>query len=97
MYLPTRSEVLSRQDSVGLFLVVSDRDTQAENPGRLSAPWGGGLSPHGRVCSQAEHPKVLSAAEDRMDELGASIAQARRTVALIKVSLVDSGGLLLAV
>lgn len=34
---------------------------------------------------QAEQPKVLSAVEDRMDELGASIAQSRRTVALIKV------------
>lgn len=34
---------------------------------------------------QVEQPKVLSAVEDRMDELGASIAQSRRTVALIKV------------
>lgn len=34
---------------------------------------------------QAEQSKVLSAVEDRMDELGASIAQSRRTVALIKV------------
>lgn len=34
---------------------------------------------------QAEQPKVLSAVEDRMDELGASIAQSRRTVALVKV------------
>ncbi|XP_035314573.1 E3 ubiquitin-protein ligase TRIM47 isoform X1 [Cricetulus griseus] len=33
---------------------------------------------------RAEQPKVLSAVEDRMDELGASIAQSRRTVALIK-------------
>lgn len=29
---------------------------------------------------------MLSAVEDRMDELGAGIAQSRRTVALIKVS-----------
>lgn len=28
---------------------------------------------------------MLSAVEDRMDELGAGIAQSRRTVALIKV------------
>lgn len=34
---------------------------------------------------QTEQPKVLSAVEERMDELGASIAQSRRTVALIKV------------
>lgn len=34
---------------------------------------------------QVEQSKVLSAAEDRMDELGAGIAQSRRTVALIKV------------
>lgn len=34
---------------------------------------------------QAEQPKVLSAVEDRIDELGAGIAQSRRTVALIKV------------
>lgn len=34
---------------------------------------------------QAEQSKVLSAVEDRMDELSASIAQSRRTVALIKV------------
>ncbi|XP_012588487.1 PREDICTED: tripartite motif-containing protein 47 [Condylura cristata] len=34
--------------------------------------------------SQAEQPKVLSAVEDRMDELGAGIAQARRMVTLIK-------------
>uniref|UniRef100_A0A8C9JBI3 RING-type E3 ubiquitin transferase n=1 Tax=Panthera tigris altaica TaxID=74533 RepID=A0A8C9JBI3_PANTA len=33
---------------------------------------------------QAEQSKVLSAVEDRMDELGACIAQSRRTVALIK-------------
>lgn len=32
-----------------------------------------------------EQSKVLSAVEDRMDELGAGIAQSRRTVALIKV------------
>lgn len=30
---------------------------------------------------------MLSAVEDRMDELGASIAQSRRTVALVKVRL----------
>ena len=42
--------------------------------------------PHTQGCySQAEQPKVLSAVEDRMDELGAGIAQSRRTVALIKV------------
>ncbi|KAL6046937.1 hypothetical protein STEG23_019977, partial [Scotinomys teguina] len=38
----------------------------------------------GRHYWEAEQPKVLSAVEDRMDELGASIAQSRRTVALIK-------------
>ncbi|EHH25211.1 hypothetical protein EGK_08993, partial [Macaca mulatta] len=37
---------------------------------------------------QAEQPKVLSAVEDRMDELGAGIAQSRRTVALIKSAAV---------
>ncbi|XP_055994151.1 E3 ubiquitin-protein ligase TRIM47 isoform X1 [Sorex fumeus] len=37
-----------------------------------------------RALQEAEQPKVLSAADDRMDELGAGIAQARRTVALIK-------------
>ncbi|KAF6091970.1 hypothetical protein HJG60_000139 [Phyllostomus discolor] len=37
-----------------------------------------------RALQEAEQPKVLSAVEDRMDELGASIAQARRTVALVK-------------
>lgn len=42
------------------------------------------LSPRG-CRPQAEQPKVLSAVEDRMDELGAGIAQSRRTVALIKV------------
>ncbi|XP_061248775.1 E3 ubiquitin-protein ligase TRIM47 isoform X1 [Bos javanicus] len=38
-----------------------------------------------RALQEAEQPKVLSAVEDRMDELGAGIAQSRRTVALIKV------------
>ena len=42
------------------------------------------LSPRG-CRPQAEQPKVLSAVDDRMDELGAGIAQSRRTVALIKV------------
>ncbi|XP_037350291.1 E3 ubiquitin-protein ligase TRIM47 [Talpa occidentalis] len=37
-----------------------------------------------RALQEAERPKVLSAVEDRMDELGAGIAQARRTVTLIK-------------
>ncbi|XP_027728789.1 E3 ubiquitin-protein ligase TRIM47 isoform X1 [Vombatus ursinus] len=37
-----------------------------------------------RALQEAESPEVLSAAEDRLDELGASIAQSRRTVALIK-------------
>ncbi|XP_039715228.1 E3 ubiquitin-protein ligase TRIM47 isoform X2 [Pteropus medius] len=37
-----------------------------------------------RALQEAEQPKVLSAVEDRMDELGAGIAQSRRTVALIK-------------
>ncbi|XP_036921227.1 E3 ubiquitin-protein ligase TRIM47 [Sturnira hondurensis] len=37
-----------------------------------------------RALQEVEQPKVLSAVEDRMDELGASIAQSRRTVALIK-------------
>ncbi|XP_004450925.1 E3 ubiquitin-protein ligase TRIM47 [Dasypus novemcinctus] len=41
-----------------------------------------------RVLQEAEQPKVLSAVEDRLDELGASIAQARRTVALIKSAAV---------
>lgn len=43
------------------------------------------LHSHEGCHSQAEQPKVLSAVEDRMDELGAGIAQSRRTVALIKV------------
>ncbi|XP_040312705.1 E3 ubiquitin-protein ligase TRIM47 [Herpailurus yagouaroundi] len=37
-----------------------------------------------RALQEAEQSKVLSAVEDRMDELGACIAQSRRTVALIK-------------
>ncbi|XP_066237337.1 E3 ubiquitin-protein ligase TRIM47 [Saccopteryx leptura] len=37
-----------------------------------------------RALQEAEQPKVLSAVEDRMDELSACIAQSRRTVALIK-------------
>uniref|UniRef100_A0A673UKT1 RING-type E3 ubiquitin transferase n=2 Tax=Suricata suricatta TaxID=37032 RepID=A0A673UKT1_SURSU len=37
-----------------------------------------------RALQEAEQSKVLSAVEDRMDELGAGIAQSRRTVALIK-------------
>ncbi|XP_040845359.1 E3 ubiquitin-protein ligase TRIM47 [Ochotona curzoniae] len=37
-----------------------------------------------RELQETEQPKVLSAVEERMDELGASIAQSRRTVALIK-------------
>ncbi|CAK6438533.1 unnamed protein product [Pipistrellus nathusii] len=37
-----------------------------------------------RALQEAEQPKVLSAVEDRMDELDAGIAQSRRTVALIK-------------
>ncbi|XP_054988376.1 E3 ubiquitin-protein ligase TRIM47 isoform X2 [Sorex araneus] len=41
-----------------------------------------------RALQEAEQPKVLSAADDRMDELGAGIAQARRTVALIKSAAV---------
>ncbi|KAM5274070.1 E3 ubiquitin-protein ligase TRIM47 [Ctenodactylus gundi] len=41
-----------------------------------------------RALQEAEQPKVLSAVEDRMDELGAGIAQARRTVALIKSAAV---------
>ncbi|XP_051036794.1 E3 ubiquitin-protein ligase TRIM47 isoform X2 [Phodopus roborovskii] len=41
-----------------------------------------------RALQEAEQPKVLSAVEDRMDELGASIAQSRRTVALIKSAAV---------
>ncbi|KAL1779481.1 tripartite motif-containing protein 47 [Sigmodon hispidus] len=41
-----------------------------------------------RTLQEAEQPKVLSAVEDRMDELGASIAQSRRTVALIKSAAV---------
>lgn len=40
---------------------------------------------HEECHPQAEQPKVLSAVEDRIDELGAGIAQSRRTVALIKV------------
>lgn len=69
-------------------------DTTPRSPPSL--PWQG-LGPQGRAvasarphthggcCPQAEQPKVLSAVEDRMDELGAGIAQSRRTVALIKV------------
>ncbi|KAF7477948.1 E3 ubiquitin-protein ligase TRIM47 [Marmota monax] len=41
-----------------------------------------------RALQEAEQPKVLSAVEDRMDELGACIAQSRRTVALIKSAAV---------
>ncbi|KAM6164779.1 E3 ubiquitin-protein ligase TRIM47 [Rhynchocyon petersi] len=41
-----------------------------------------------RALQEAEQSKVLSAVEDRMDELGASIAQSRRTVALIKSAAV---------
>uniref|UniRef100_A0A2K6MM42 RING-type E3 ubiquitin transferase n=2 Tax=Rhinopithecus bieti TaxID=61621 RepID=A0A2K6MM42_RHIBE len=41
-----------------------------------------------RALQEAEQPKVLSAVEDRMDELGAGIAQSRRTVALIKSAAV---------
>uniref|UniRef100_A0A5F9DMD0 Tripartite motif containing 47 n=1 Tax=Oryctolagus cuniculus TaxID=9986 RepID=A0A5F9DMD0_RABIT len=41
-----------------------------------------------RALQEAEQPKVLSEVEDRMDELGAGIAQARRTVALIKSAAV---------
>ncbi|XP_004592956.2 E3 ubiquitin-protein ligase TRIM47 [Ochotona princeps] len=41
-----------------------------------------------RELQEAEQPKVLSAVEERMDELGASIAQSRRTVALIKSAAV---------
>lgn len=48
---------------------------------------GGRPYPHKGCHPQAEQPKVLSAVEDRMDELGAGIAQSRRTVALIKVRL----------
>lgn len=43
------------------------------------------LRSHEGCRPQAEQPKVLSAVEERMDELGAGIAQSRRTVALIKV------------
>ncbi|KAM8785994.1 E3 ubiquitin-protein ligase TRIM47 [Rhynchonycteris naso] len=39
-----------------------------------------------RALQEVEQPKVLSAVEDRIDELGACIAQSRRTVALIKSS-----------
>ncbi|XP_029401908.1 E3 ubiquitin-protein ligase TRIM47 isoform X3 [Mus pahari] len=41
-----------------------------------------------RALQEVEQSKVLSAAEDRMDELGAGIAQSRRTVALIKSAAV---------
>ncbi|KAF6297903.1 hypothetical protein mRhiFer1_000143 [Rhinolophus ferrumequinum] len=41
-----------------------------------------------RTLQEAEQPKVLSAVEERMDELGARIAQSRRTVALIKSAAV---------
>ncbi|XP_004374199.1 E3 ubiquitin-protein ligase TRIM47 [Trichechus manatus latirostris] len=41
-----------------------------------------------RALQEAEQPKVLSTVEDRMDELGAGIAQSRRTVALIKSAAV---------
>ncbi|XP_007536790.1 E3 ubiquitin-protein ligase TRIM47 isoform X1 [Erinaceus europaeus] len=41
-----------------------------------------------RALQEAEQSKVLSAVEDRMDELGAGIAQSRRTVALIKSAAV---------
>ncbi|XP_042521420.1 E3 ubiquitin-protein ligase TRIM47 [Dipodomys spectabilis] len=41
-----------------------------------------------RALQETEQPKVLSAVDDRMDELGASIAQSRRTVALIKSAAV---------
>lgn len=41
-----------------------------------------------RALQEAEQPKVLSAVEDRMDELAAGIAQSRRTVALIKSAAV---------
>ncbi|XP_073901197.1 E3 ubiquitin-protein ligase TRIM47 isoform X2 [Castor canadensis] len=41
-----------------------------------------------RALQEAEQPKILSAVEDRMDELGASIAQSRRTVALVKSAAV---------
>ncbi|XP_077019981.1 E3 ubiquitin-protein ligase TRIM47 isoform X2 [Tamandua tetradactyla] len=69
--------------------------TQAQTPlwfPPLLSPAGPGCWPlasarpwiHGRCHPQAEQPQVLSAADDRMDELGAGIAQSRRTVALIK-------------
>ncbi|XP_075415569.1 E3 ubiquitin-protein ligase TRIM47 [Tenrec ecaudatus] len=41
-----------------------------------------------RALQEAEQPKVLSALEDCMDELGAGIAQSRRTAALIKSAAV---------
>ncbi|XP_006886262.1 PREDICTED: tripartite motif-containing protein 47 [Elephantulus edwardii] len=41
-----------------------------------------------RALQEAEQSKVMSAVEDRMDELGAGIAQSRRTVALIKSAAV---------
>ena len=72
-------------------LVYHHHSQSTWTPGHPHLPLGEARDPTSRPLSprgcrpQAEQPKVLSAVEDRMDELGAGIAQSRRTVALIKV------------